>query len=190
RGRSRPRRAPWQAEQWAGAGSHPSGIRPACSRHALHRACPLSAGAKLMAAFWENAQIGAQGGPRTVFVAPDPIGEAENARQDRELQLRERADARAQAEADRKSEEAALKEQQQAGALQDSIAQMRTVIDAARQAKELSRRGWFATGFGAETAKGVGGTTATDVASLLNIIGSNTAFDRLTKMREESPTGG
>src|SRR5690606_12534339 len=29
-----------------------------------------------------------------------------------------------------------------------------------------------------------------DVASLLNTIGSNTAFDRLQRMRAESPTGG
>lgn len=72
----------------------------------------------------------------------------------------------------------------------DSVYQMRNVVEAAKKAKELSQTGFFATGFGASYARDVGGTTAADVKALLNTIGSNTAFDRLQKMREESPTGG
>src|SRR5690606_4351852 len=68
--------------------------------------------------------------------------------------------------------------------------QMRNVVNAAKEAKKLSQEGWFATGVGASTARDIGGTAAADVKALLNTIGSNTAFDRLQKMREESPTGG
>lgn len=68
--------------------------------------------------------------------------------------------------------------------------ELQAVIDAATKAKELSNSGWFATGFGADTVKGIGGTSAANVEGQLDIIGSNTAFDRLQKMREESPTGG
>lgn len=69
-------------------------------------------------------------------------------------------------------------------------AELQAVIDAAQKAKGLSKDGWFATGFGADSARGYGGTTANDVAGLLDVIGSNAAFDRLQKMRNESPTGG
>lgn len=71
----------------------------------------------------------------------------------------------------------------------DAAAQIRSVISQARQAKDLSN-GWFATGFGSSTARDVGGTQAANVASLLNTIGANTAFDRLQQMRAQSPTGG
>lgn len=88
-----------------------------------------------------------------------------------------------------KEEERRAKAAQQETGIQDAAAQMRRVIAAARDAKALSNE-WFATGFGADTAKGYGGTTAADVKALLNTIGSNTAFDRLQRMREDSPTGG
>lgn len=73
--------------------------------------------------------------------------------------------------------------------ISDTVHQLRTVADAARQAKELSN-GLFATGFGSKWAKDIGGTGAADVGALLNTIGANTAFDRLQKMREQSKTGG
>jgi hypothetical protein len=68
-------------------------------------------------------------------------------------------------------------------------AELKNVIEKARRAKELSSE-WFATGFGAERAAGIGGTAAADVAALLDTIGASTAFDRLQRMRDESPTGG
>lgn len=74
--------------------------------------------------------------------------------------------------------------------LQDIRAELSNVITTAKKAKELSKSGTFATGFGAETAGGIGGTAAKDVLGLLNTIGANTAFTRLQKMRDESPTGG
>ncbi len=77
-----------------------------------------------------------------------------------------------------------------AAELQGVHAELQNVIDTAKKAKQLSKDGLFATGFGAETAGSVGGTAARDVQSLLNTIGSNTAFTRLQKMRDESPTGG
>lgn len=68
--------------------------------------------------------------------------------------------------------------------------ELQAVINAAEKAKGLSKSGWFATGFLADTFKGIGGTSAANVDGQLDIIGGNTAFDRLQKMREESPTGG
>lgn len=93
-------------------------------------------------------------------------------------------------EMQRKQAEEAQKQQNLDSGIKDSIYQMRNVIDAAQKAKKLSQEGWFATGFGASTARGMDGTTAADVKALLNTIGSNTAFDRLQKMRDQSPTGG
>lgn len=69
-------------------------------------------------------------------------------------------------------------------------AELRNVVDAARRARELSRNGWFTTGVGSPIAGAIPGTSARDLQGILNTIGSNTAFDRLQKMREESPTGG
>ncbi len=96
----------------------------------------------------------------------------------------EKAQKLAQAE-----EEKVRLERAQGAGIADSLYQMRNVIAAAQEAKNKSND-WFATGIGAQTAAGFGGTSASDVEALLNTIGSNTAFDRLQKMREESPTGG
>lgn len=73
---------------------------------------------------------------------------------------------------------------------QDAAIELRNVMDKAFRAKELSRDEWFATGFGSGLAKQIGGTDAADVDALLDTIGASTAFDRLQKMRENSPTGG
>lgn len=67
-------------------------------------------------------------------------------------------------------------------------AELLNVIGKAGEARRKSGE-WFATGFGADTAGKFGGTNASDVQSLLDTIGGNTAFDRLAKMRAESPTG-
>lgn len=69
-------------------------------------------------------------------------------------------------------------------------AELRNVIGAAQRARELSRTGNFATGFGSSIASSLEGTSARDLWGLLNTVGSNTAFDRLSRMRAESPTGG
>lgn len=80
--------------------------------------------------------------------------------------------------------------QQREAGIRDTVFSMQGVIDAAKKARDLSRTGLFATGFGASAAREWGGTTAADVAALLKTIGANTAFDRLQKMRDESKTGG
>lgn len=71
-----------------------------------------------------------------------------------------------------------------------AVAELVNVMDKAFRAKELSREGWFTTGFGANKAKEWGGTQASDTKGLLDTIAANTAFTRLQKMRDESPTGG
>lgn len=93
-------------------------------------------------------------------------------------------------EARQKQQEAADKRAKAEAGMKTAADDMRRVIAAAQRAKELSRDGWFATGFGAETAKEYGGTAAADVDGLLTTIGASTAFDRLQRMRDESPTGG
>jgi hypothetical protein len=46
------------------------------------------------------------------------------------------------------------------------------------------------TGFLAETFVNIGGTLAADIKALVSPIKASIGFDRLQKMREESPTGG
>lgn len=71
----------------------------------------------------------------------------------------------------------------------DTAIELRNVIDSAFRAKELSRKGWLATGVGSGLAQKFGGTTAAAVKGKLDTIGANTAFEKLQKMREASPTG-
>lgn len=72
--------------------------------------------------------------------------------------------------------------------------ELRNVMDKAFRARELSKQSMFATGGGAPIARVVGsligGTDANAIKGALDVIGGNVAFDRLQKMREESPTGG
>src|SRR5690606_19246370 len=68
------------------------------------------------------------------------------------------ADARAAKEA-AEAEERTRRQQAVETGIEDTKAQIRRVISAANEAKGLSDN-WFATGFGAETAKGIGGTSA------------------------------
>ncbi|RPF70442.1 hypothetical protein [Aurantiacibacter spongiae] len=153
--------------------------------------------------FWENDPLVQDGGPQPTFVVPDPQQAVDNrraarddARDDAALELRRQTAAiqaaqeqRAQDEFDRKQREAAAKEQAQAAGIQDSLAQMRAVVQAAREAKDLSRN-WFATGFGSETAAGISGTAARDIRARLDTIAANNAFSQLQAMRAASPTGG
>lgn len=71
--------------------------------------------------------------------------------------------------------------------LKTALGDVGNVIKAARRAKDRSK-GWFMTGF----LSGLGGMTPEGVSLRgdLDIIGSNVAFDRLQKMRADSPTGG
>lgn len=94
------------------------------------------------------------------------------------------------AEFEQKQEEERIKRERMAGAASSAAAELRAVIADAQEAKKLSRDGYFATGFGANTASGFGGTAASDVAGLLDTIGGNLAFDKLQRMRDSSPTGG
>lgn len=71
----------------------------------------------------------------------------------------------------------------------DVRAELMGVVKNAGKARRLSDR-FLATGFGASAAGNFGGTNATDVQALLDTIGGNIAFDRLARMRAESPTGG
>jgi hypothetical protein len=72
--------------------------------------------------------------------------------------------------------------------------ELRNVMDKAFHAKELSRKGWLTTGGGAPLGRAIGsvfgGNSATALKGALDTIASNVAFDRLQKMRDESPTGG
>lgn len=83
----------------------------------------------------------------------------------------------------------------QGSGLTDARAQIDNVIRNARQAIEIAQNNAGAVGRGrtyrgaADSILGGGGPT-NDIDSLLNQIGSNTAFDRLQAMRDASPTGG
>jgi hypothetical protein len=72
---------------------------------------------------------------------------------------------------------------QQSNIALDKIAQAKTIIDQST---------WYnpATGFGAETAAGIGGTNAANYKAVTDTIEANIAFDALAQMREASPTGG
>lgn len=89
----------------------------------------------------------------------------------------------------KKAEEASAKAEAES-AKGTAITELVSTIKAAREAKQLSRDGWFATGFGASTARDWGGTSAADVKGKLDTIGGNVAFDRLQRMRDASKTGG
>lgn len=89
----------------------------------------------------------------------------------------------------RKQQEEAQQRQALESGMKDTQAQLASVIRDARKAQEMSNQ-WFASGVGSGIAKQFEGTNARDLSTLLNRVGSNTAFDRLQKMRDESPTGG
>lgn len=152
------------------------------------------------------ARIGSASAQGAVFQT-NPNASAEQAREDERLRNERRRlqitedNAMRQAEKDRialdkdsaevaqKDKESAALEAAQRAQVRETAATMRTVIEKAKQAKARSND-WFATGFGAETALGIGGSAAQDVRELLAPIKANQAFTTLQKMREASPTGG
>ncbi|MBL4858971.1 MAG: hypothetical protein JKY36_07240 [Erythrobacter sp.] len=98
----------------------------------------------------------------------------------------------------REAEEQARLESAQRSGMSDALYQLRNTIDAAKTAQRIAKDG---SGIGSyEGSQGFrdsaiwsilgANSAALDVESQLNTVGSNTAFDRLQKMREESPTGG
>lgn len=98
---------------------------------------------------------------------------------------------------DKRTERERLDRAQGSG-ISDSLEQIRNVIQAARDARTMAASGagigsWEGSqGFRDSTALSIIGanSASNDMEALLNTIGSNTAFDRLQKMRDESPTGG
>lgn len=64
------------------------------------------------------------------------------------------------------------------------------VLSSAVEARRLSRDMFGGSGIGHTITSGIGGSPAATMEGLLENIGSNVAFDRLTKMRTDSPTGG
>ena len=70
---------------------------------------------------------------------------------------------------------------------------MQSVLDAIEDSLGLIKKDSFynpVAGLGAETAVKLGGTDAADLEASLSTITSSIGFDRLQKMREDSPTGG
>jgi len=92
------------------------------------------------------------------------------------------------AAAARKAEEEAKK--REGKDIELASTELLNALRAAQSAKKLSAEGWFATGFGSENTANIGGSPSADVRGLLNTVGAKAAFDRLQRMREESPTGG
>lgn len=63
-------------------------------------------------------------------------------------------------------------------------------LNNALEAKKLSREMFGASGLGFTTTSTFSGSPASSVNALLSPIKANTAFNRIQKMRQESPTGG
>lgn len=74
--------------------------------------------------------------------------------------------------------------------LQEAREAVMVELNNALEAKKLSRDMFGASGLGHTTTSLYSGSPASSVNSLLKPIAANTAFDRLQKMRMDSPTGG
>jgi len=87
---------------------------------------------------------------------------------------------------------AALTEKKRVKDTSELMDQLKTVVANTIRLKQLSRDAFGATGFGNQflTEYGPGGTSAKNVAALLDNVGANTAFDRLQKIKSESENGG
>lgn len=135
----------------------------------------------------------AQGGRSGGVIITDPTVAAEESRAQTRLDMEAERLRIAQEDAERKRLEFEQAQAKSSAAIprdvSDVRAELQNVISKAQEAKRLSEN-WFATGFGASQAKSMGGSSAADVAALLDTIGSSVAFDRLSRMRAESPTGG
>lgn len=93
------------------------------------------------------------------------------------------------AQGEREAREAAERATRNRRDVSEARQEIQNVIAAARRAEQASREGWFMTGVGSEW---IGGNlpAGRDLRGDLDVIASNTAFDRLQRMRSESPTGG
>lgn len=69
--------------------------------------------------------------------------------------------------------------------LQTSQITLNSIEKAMKQAE-----GWFSTGLAGQTLQDLGGTKAHDLKKTITQIVSTVGFDRLQRMRDESPTGG
>lgn len=119
---------------------------------------------------------------RTRGLTPAEIRKAEADARKAELDLETAEQAKVDREA--KAQEAAVLQREAAADIARTIA-------AAAAAKRLSQTGILATGFGSQTARDISeATPAGEVAGLIDTVGASTAFDRLQRMRELSPTGG
>lgn len=74
--------------------------------------------------------------------------------------------------------------------LEEARKQVRTELEAAVEAKRLSREMFGGSGLGYSLTAGLSGSPAASVSSLLKPIQANTAFNKLQEMRSKSPTGG
>lgn len=55
---------------------------------------------------------------------------------------------------------------------------------------DLAQNGWFTTGVPGQVSQYVWGTPSSDLSNSLDVVKANISFDRLNKLRQESPTGG
>lgn len=123
------------------------------------------------AAQTESTQAGTT---RTRGLTPSEVRKAEADARKAELDL---------AEAEAKAAEREAKTAEAGEAESSVLAGLARTIAAAAAAKGKSRDEWFATGFGAETARDLGATEAANVAGLLKTIGSKTAIDTLVELK-------
>lgn len=119
----------------------------------------------------QRGQQQLQQGEQQLQQAPIDLERAQIERDNAALQLQRRQELNARA-----------------GDISGVRSEIGNIINAAREAQRLSREGWFATGFLADS---VGGQlpSGRDLRGYLDVIGSNVAFERLSRMRAESPTG-
>lgn len=86
-------------------------------------------------------------------------------------------------EAERKGAGRAQQTATTANVVKDEIGRLKTLVQSAPVYNP-------AVGFGAGVASNIAGTYGSDAAQLIETIKANIGFDRLQRMREESPTGG
>lgn len=88
------------------------------------------------------------------------------------------------------AENIALEEKKAAGQKAKSTAARVVIQDIERVLEKVSSEAFPVTGLVGSLSSGVPGTSAHDVAALLDTIKANVGFDKLQAMRDASPTGG
>jgi hypothetical protein len=89
--------------------------------------------------------------------------------------------------ADEKDAEAEAEQKRGEGKVENATLQSQEIERAIKMIQEAPR---WRTGIAAQLLRDVGGTGAFDLNQTITTIRANIGFDRLQKMREESPTGG